>query len=490
MPTGASKKRFSTAWVMGVTAMAAVMVSGIAACASAPNLPRSDEAAAPPQRAPSAALVALQVSVQSPAGPLNQAQRIRAVEQAAAQGRAAATKRQLEAMASFGTVDLYSGNEARLLVDGPVTFAAMFEAIGAARHSILLESYIIEDAAVAQQLATLLAEKRKQGVAVFVIYDAVGSLGTQQAYFDALHQAGIATCAFNPVNPLKRPGYFDISHRDHRKILTVDRRIGFTGGINISAVYTSGSFGKQRATSTAADAHEAGWRDTQLQLRGPAVAALDDLVRETWLQQGCKAENSQQAALPERPADPPGAGQQLMRIIPSSPDDRLNRIYALLLSAVNAAEHSIYLTMAYFAPGQEMVEALATAARRGVDVQLVLPSRSDFAPVLHAGRSHYEHLLGAGVKIHELQDAVLHAKTAVIDGVVSTVGSSNMDWRSFTANNEVNAVVIGEDFGAAMTRMFRQDLAASKAVTLAQWRDRSWWQRAKEQLARLLERWW
>jgi cardiolipin synthase len=137
-----------------------------------------------------------------------------------------------------------------------------------------------------------------------------------------------------------------------------------------------------------------------------------------------------------------------------------------------------------------MVAALSVAAQRGVDVQLVLPSRSDFAPVLHAGRSHYERLLSAGVKIHELQDAVLHAKTAVIDGVVSTVGSSNMDWRSFTANNEVNAVVIGEDFGAAMTRMFRQDLAASKPVTLSEWQGRSWWQRGKEQLARLFERWW
>jgi cardiolipin synthase len=146
--------------------------------------------------------------------------------------------------------------------------------------------------------------------------------------------------------------------------------------------------------------------------------------------------------------------------------------------------------MAYFAPGRDMIDARCEAAERGVDVQLVLPSVSDFTPVLHAGRSYYERLLRSGVKLYELQDAVLHAKTAVIDGVVSTVGSSNMDWRSFVGNNEVNAVIIGEDFGDSMTRMFRRDLEASEKITLEQWARRSPLQRAKETLARLFENWW
>ena len=137
-----------------------------------------------------------------------------------------------------------------------------------------------------------------------------------------------------------------------------------------------------------------------------------------------------------------------------------------------------------------MVDALCDAAERGVDVQLVLPAQSDFSPVLHAGRSYYSRLLGASVKIHELQDATLHAKTAVIDGVLSTVGSSNMDWRSFVSNSEVNAVVFGEDFGAAMARMFRTDVDNASPITLAAWRARPLWQQGQEWLARWLERFW
>jgi cardiolipin synthase len=180
----------------------------------------------------------------------------------------------------------------------------------------------------------------------------------------------------------------------------------------------------------------------------------------------------------------------MVRIVASSPDDDASRIYAMLLTAIDASQRSVYMTMAYFAPGEEMIDALCDAAGRGVDVQLVLPSKSDFSPVLHAGRSYYQRLLEAGVKIYELQDAVLHAKTAVIDGVVSTVGSSNLDWRSFTSNDEVNAVVFGEDFGDAMTRMFRQDQANSRRVTPEAWAERPLLQRTKETFARLLERLW
>jgi cardiolipin synthase len=162
----------------------------------------------------------------------------------------------------------------------------------------------------------------------------------------------------------------------------------------------------------------------------------------------------------------------------------------MLLAAIDTAQRSIHLTMAYFAPGQDMIDALTDAARRGVDVQLVLPSVSDFAPVLYAGQSYYDHLLSAGVRIHELQHAVLHSKTAVIDGVVSTVGSSNLDWRSFSANNEVNAVVYGDDFGDTMQRMFEQDVAASREVTLERWRARSPWARVRELAARAFEAWW
>jgi cardiolipin synthase A/B len=475
---------------------------GLVACGT-PRAPVNGRVPEPPSTAPTLTRVAAQVDVVGPRGPMNQANREQAVQAAAAQGKADLLKRQIAAMSAFGDVDLYAGNDARLLVDGPATFAAMFEAIGKARRQIVLESYIIEDADVSRQLADLLLKRRAEGLEVAVLYDGVGSLGTDDAYFDRLRQGGIAVCAFNPVNPLKqRTKYHKITQRDHRKMLVVDGENGFTGGINISAVYSSGSgvFGS-RGTSKAPrpkaaaseagsgksddKANENGWRDTMVQVRGPATQKLHTLFREVWSQQHCEGT----VAAIEPPPGPP-AGQQLMRVIPSSPQDTENRIYTLLLGSIRAAQRSVYLTMAYFAPGQDMVDALSEAAQRGVDVQLILPSRSDFGPVMQAGRSHYERMLKAGVHIHELQDAVLHAKTAVIDGVVSTIGSSNMDWRSFVHNNEVNAVVLGEDFGGAMTRMFERDRAASKTIELQRWQDRGLWQRGKEYFSRMFEQWW
>ncbi|HSW04812.1 phospholipase D-like domain-containing protein [Aquabacterium sp.] len=466
--------------------LAMLLLAVLAGCAITPPMPRADRP--PPGRpTPSTGAVASQVTVTGHRGRLQHDEREQLLRRVGEQGSASLVQRQLAAMSSFGEVDLHAGNEARLLIDGPATFAAMFEAIDKARRTVLFESYIIEDIAISQRLAALLAKKRAEGVQVLLIYDALGSIGTDGSYFQSLRDAGVPTCAFNPVNPIKRPGYWDITHRDHRKILVVDREVAITGGINISAVYATGSFGRQRRQAPEGIKAE-GWRDTQVQLRGPAAAALDDLVRETWAQQGCRGE------LPPVPPKPPSAarstGQQLMRIVPSSPDDEFNRIYALLLTAIDASQRSVHLTMAYFAPGQDMIDALCEAAERGVDVRLVLPSVSDFSPVLHAGRSYYERLLKSGVKLYELQDAVLHAKTAVIDGVVSTVGSSNMDWRSFSGNNEVNAVVIGEDFGDAMARMFQRDLEASQAIEAAAWRKRPLFQRAKESLARLFEAWW
>jgi cardiolipin synthase A/B len=425
--------------------------------------------------------VAQAVQATGAAGRLDAPARRRLLSQLGAQGNGNTLNRHVLAMRRFGDVNLYAGNDASLLIDGPATFAAMFAAIEQARHTVLLQSYIIEDTEISQRMAATLARKRADGVAVHVLYDALGSVGTPAAYFEQLRAAGISTCAVNPVNPLERPGYWEITQRDHRKILSVDRGTGFTGGINLSAVYGSGSFGRSRARP--ADALTNGWRDTQIRLRGPAAAALDDLVRETWQAQGCTD------ALPPPPPEGKSPGRHAVRIVPSRGDDSYSQIYAMLLTAIDAADHSVYLTMAYFAPGTEMIDALCDAAQRGVDVQLVLPSMSDFSPVLHAGRSHYDRLLSAGVKLHELKDAVLHAKTAVIDGVVSTVGSSNMDWRSFSSNDEVNAVMLGEDFGDAMERMFRQDVANSEAITPQVWSQRPWLQRAKETLASWFERW-
>lgn len=460
-------------------ALATALLTMLCACASQ-NAPPRVIPAARDGDTPSVRALASRVDATGPRGRLDHAARERLVERIAREGGASMVKRQLAAMAEFGDVDLTAGNSARLLVDGPATFDAMFTAIDRARHTVLLESYIIDDASIAQDLADLLIRKRSEGVQVRIIHDAVGSFSTDPEYFTRLTEAGIGVCAFNPLLQTRARRYQDISHRDHRKILVVDRQTAYTGGINISAVYSSGSFARDYRSQ------ERGWRDTQIELRGPAAEALDDLVRQTWRDQHCEA------PLPPQPVAGQGLarGQQAVRIVPASPDDAESRIYTMLLTAIDASSRSVHLTMAYFAPGPDMIAALTDAARRGVDVQLVLPSISDFAPVLHAGRSYYQTLLDAGVHIHELQDAVLHAKTAVIDGVLSTVGSSNMDWRSFVANNEVNAVVFGEDFGERMEQMFARDVAASTTITREAWHARPLWSRAMETAARVFERWW
>jgi cardiolipin synthase A/B len=432
-------------------------------------------------------LVAQNIEASGARGRLSLVQRERMIKRLGEQGKATSVQRHLAAMSAQDEVVLYQGNEAKLLVDGPATFKAMFAAIETATQSVLLESYIIEDVEVAKRLAVLLAKKRAQGVVVAMIYDALGSFGTEESYFDGLRAAGVLVCAFNPIKATKRPGYWSITHRDHRKILTVDSQWAFTGGINISAVYSSGSFSKGKSPRQSLNPKD-GWRDTQVQIRGPAALALDNLVRETWLSQGCEG-------VITRSAEKVGAGAQVfgndvIRIVPSVPSAAFNPIYTLMLISIDAAQHSIFVTMAYFAPGADLIDAMSDAATRGVNVQLVLPSVSDFSPVLYAGQSYYHRLLEAGVKIFELQSGVLHAKTAIIDGVVSTIGSSNMDSRSFVSNNEVNAVMMGEDFGAEMTKMFKSDVEASRQIVLDEWEKRSLWRRAKEQVSKALERFW
>lgn len=457
-------------------------IAGLAVLAAGcAMLPARSEIPAPAPGATRQTLAA-QIAVQGSNGSQPAPARRELIAQLEAEGKPALLRHQLAVMAADGAVELIRGNDVRVLVDGPQTFDAIFAAIEKARRSIFIETYIVEDEGLAKKFADLLLKKRAAGVTVNLMFDAVGSIGTDEAYFDRLRAGGVHVCRFNPVHPLDRPGYWNITHRDHRKIIVVDTAVAFTGGINISRVYSSGS-SPGRSGRPRAAAAEDGWRDTHMEMRGPAAHAFEKLVREVWRDQGCEGE------LPAPTAAAAPAGDKVLRIIASSPDGRPSEIYRALLAAIDNARHSVHLTMAYFAPGEEMVAALAGAARRGVDVQLILPSMSDFTPVLNAGRSYYGQLLESGVKIAELQDAVLHAKTAVVDGVWSTIGSSNMDWRSLVDNNEANVVVLGEDFATEMTRVFERDLAQSQVITAEAWAARPLPQRVKEWFARLAERW-
>ena len=226
------------------------------------------------------------------------------------------------------------------------------------------------------------------------------------------------------------------------------------------------------------------WRDTDLKLRGPVVAELQKLFLATWEQQ-------KGSALASKNYFPPlqNAGPHVVRAIGSSPEEPYSQIYATLLSAIGSAENSVRITNAYFVPDPQLLEALTAAARRGVDVSLILPSQTDSWLVFHAGRRFYARLLRAGVKIFERQGVILHSKTALIDGVWATVGSTNLDWRSFLHNHELNAVVLGADFGRQLQAMFDRDLAASEAITLEAWQRRGLDLRVKELFARAWEYW-
>ena len=381
---------------------------------------------------------------------------------------------------------LVLGNKLTLLQNGPATYQAMFAAIREARDHINLETYIFDDDEAGNQFSDLLLERQAAGVQVNIIRDSVGGMMTPTAFFDRLRDGGIEVLEFNPLNPLTgNKKEWLINNRDHRRQLVIDGRTAFTGGVNISDTYSSAPSDRRAREKRDQDPNPTeGWRDTHIQIEGPVVAEFQKLFMDTWARQ--KGEPlAAKNYFPELQAQ----GDEIVRAIGSTPDDPDSLIYLTLISAITHAEREVHLTIAYFAPDPQMLKALTDAARRGVEVKLVLPSYSDSWAIFHLGRSYYTELLRAGVKIYELRGAVMHAKTACIDGVWSTIGSTNLDWRSFLHNDEINAVILGRGFAAQMDAMFAQDLKESQEITLDQWKHRSWMLRLKEQMARLGAYW-
>jgi cardiolipin synthase len=371
------------------------------------------------------------------------------------------------------------GNKVTLLIDGPATYAAMFAAMQGARVEIDLESYILDDAETGHRFAELLMKKREDGVRVNVIYDSLGSLATSGAFFERLRGGGIQVVAFDRPNPLKGHGKWGLLHRDHRKILVVDGRVAIIGGINISQVYSSSPSRTRVPKGT-----RAGWRDTDVQIEGPAVAEFRKLFLETWRQQKGPG-IPEQTSVPARSE----AGSAMVRALGSTPGETNRITFVAYVAAITFAQHSIHLTNAYFVPDAQILKAFADAARRGVDVKIILPSITDASVALSAQRYQYSELLKSGVKIFERRNVVMHAKTAVIDGVWSTVGSSNMDYLSFLSNDEVNAVILSREFAEEMEKMFARDLAESTAIQWDKWRRRPVSDRIGQWVAHLFFRW-
>ena len=351
----------------------------------------------------------------------------------------------------------------------------MFEAMSRARDHINLQVYILESGEVGDRLAALLKKKAGEGVKVSVLYDSVGSLKTPKEYFAGLREGGVRVCEFNPVGL-----FYKLNNRDHRKILVVDGRVGFTGGVNLSDTYSHSSRRARQVTDKEKDKKE-GWRDTHVQAEGPVVSQLQRIFLDAWALQDC-------GPSPEARHYPPleARGAKAMQVVRGDPD-RGSETYDALLKKISAAQSRVWLTVGYFVPDPYLKRALLDAARRGVDVQLVLPGFSDFWAPVYAGRSHYEDLLAAGVKVHEWHEALMHAKTAVVDSAWSVVGSTNLDWRSFVHNYEADLIVHDAAFARELERRFERDVEAAVTVDAEAWRRRAATEKLKEWLARQWE---
>jgi cardiolipin synthase len=355
----------------------------------------------------------------------------------------------------IAAADVSSGNTVRLLRDGPATFDAMLALIDGARSAVKLESYIFRDDAVGQQFANALIRAAGRGVSVRLLLDWIGGRGTSGRFLRSLREAGVEIAVFNP------PGFrrwFGLVPRDHRKLLVVDGLQGITGGVGIGREWTTGML-KQ---------HRQRWRDTAVAIEGPAVHDLVSAFDNMWNRAAVKERRGSHRLL-RRPArgahlDPAVDVPSLVGIIEGEPL-RMRVARALQLQAISA-ERSIWLATAYFVPSPSDVEALNGAARDGVDVRILVPSRNDHPWVSLIARRFYRRLLTNGVRIWEWKGEMMHAKTSVVDGRWVRVGSTDFNPLGVAINFELDVVVEDRRLGEEAERMFLADLEGSREITL------------------------
>jgi cardiolipin synthase A/B len=360
-----------------------------------------------------------------------------------------------------------SGNSVCLFFDGATATAAMLRALAGAEREILLESYIFADDDTGRELRQGLVDAARRGVAVRVLADAFGSLATSSSFWGEMRESGIETRQFHPLFA----SLAGQRYRDHRKILVVDRRIAFTGGMNVADEYAS----FRRGAVIDLDS----MRDTHVRIEGPAAWEMAALFSEGWGEAG-----GEPLAGSPRPGGRPGGTRVL--VLASRPQHGYLETAAALAAIVGAAREEVWVTVGYFAPHRHAVDVLCDAAKRGLDVRLLLPGRSDVPLARHAGHSSFAGLLSSGVRIYEYQSAVLHAKTMVADRRVSVIGSSNLDARSFRYNAECNLVLLDHDCGERLAAAFARDLEDSVEVDLAQWERRNALHRVADEAAGLL----
>jgi len=409
---------------------------------------------------------------------------------------------------------LCGGNRIDLLVGGEATYAAMLAAIASAERSVHLTTYILHSDATGERFAAALAERaaaRDGALDVRLMFDAVGSFETvSDEFLMRLVEAGVKVHIYHPILPARRrlqerlqqlharyelargrtprspspfsPDFWGFHRRNHQKILVVDDRVAFTGGINIGDEYVDRDVGGHAVR---------GWHDLHVRVEGPAAVDLGNAFRGAWNRSGAvPMRGSARADCVHTPVTlEVCANVEWDATKGRFRNVRRTSMRAAYLHAIQAARASVSIANAYFLPDADLRRALCQAAQRGVRVQVLVPKDSDVRIVYHASRYVYDELLVAGVEIHEFAGPMMHAKAAVIDGEWATVGSFNLDHRSFRHNLEAGVQVLDREFAATLAAQFERDLASSERVELVAWRKRSWHARLREELSHLFA-WW
>ena len=353
-------------------------------------------------------------------------------------------------------------NRLQLLKDGKSTFEAIFEALESSKTQIHLQYYIFEEGELANQLLLLFEKKVQEGVKVRMIYDGIGSFSLSKAYLKQLATIGVEVY---PFLPFKFGRFFSsLNYRNHRKIIVIDGTVAFTGGINISDKYLKG------------DPALGNWHDMHLRLEGPTANHLDYLFAMDWFLV------SQEAIKPISPTEVNRNTDQekLVQIVSGGPDDDFPALEQAYFTMINKARNYIYITKPYIIPGQALMQALQTAALGGIDVRLMVSENADIKIVSWSVRSYFESLLKAGVKIYLFPEGFLHSKIIVSDDSICTIGTANLDDRSFEQNYEVNAIIYDEDFAQLLKEDFLKDANVSNMLSYHEYLERPWIKRLQE----------
>jgi cardiolipin synthase A/B len=363
--------------------------------------------------------------------------------------------------------DITAGNRVEVLVNGDQIFPAMLEAIRGARETVLFETFIYWSGEIGDQFADALAERARAGVRVHVLLDWVGSLEIDQSLRKRMEEAGGEVHMFHP---LRWYNLGRINNRTHRKLLIVDGRTGFTGGVGIAPPWTGNAQDEQH------------WRDMHFRVQGPVVAQMQSVMLSNWSKTTGRVLHGADY-FPELEA----AGTQRAQMFSSSPSAGSDSMQLMYLIAITAAVRSIDIASAYFVPDEVVREALVAASRRGVRLRVITPGkRIDTSTVRHASRALWGELLEAGAEIHEYQPTMYHCKMVIVDGLLASVGSTNFDPRSFHLNDEANLNVYEAGFARRLTEVFEDDLRRCKQITLEQWQRRPAWEKARERVTAVL----